>query len=1150
VRIERLTLERYGSLENRTLNFRPDAALHVVVGANETGKTTTLSAIGDLIFGFPPRTPYGFAHKLELLRLGGALRLGDGAFFEMRRRKGVSNTLVDADDKPMPDEALKRALAGVTRETFETEFGLTAAALREGGEALLKAGGKLAETLAASSAGLSALSRLRERLAADAEALFTARKSAGKPFYLAYERHEQADRRLRDAVVSADALKGADDAILQAKADRMALEAEHEENGKALQRLQRALRTRPKLARLNDLTGELQTLADLPALAAATISPWRAAFVDDAASTQQLAALALSDAADHAKIDELAVNGPLLEAGEAVDALRERLGAVRKAIEDLPNRVAARNAARASLAESARRLGLADHDRLLATLPTDAALARAQSLIAVGRSAIDKRRDCLDRRDRASSEHARLAATAGDAPVDPEPLRRRLEAMADVGADADRLRRDGTACEAERLSLAEAAAALDPPAGEPDRLAKLPLPDAASIASHVSLADAAAEARREADDRIASEDRAIGDLEAKRKTLARAGAVATRSDLIEARRNREAAFSALGETLDGDATDRRSRFAALGSASRAIDDITDIVLSDAGRAARLEAMEEQIRDSREKRSEAAARVADLERRRGDEASQWIALWATSGLAPRAPAEMARWRERVAGIVSRRGSLMARLSEIDALAAKVESRRAALIGILRDHGATPDSHLPADLLFREAQAMLAVLQRDWTASRAQEEARRRAGRDVTEAAAALERAEAVLSDHSAQWPAAAAAIGLVPTASLEEADAALGVWRNVAAPSHNLASEQHRIDRIEEDFAAFNTDVGALVVAAAPELAGRDARDALASLYVALAAARRALQTREQLQRAIEERREIVGALEARREAASAVIKSAVRRLGVADAAELGPALDRLDRREALEGERSELTRDLAAIADGFDEATLRLEQDGLDVDAAPAQIERLELRQKALLGEIGEASAKLRQAENDREALARGRDAVGAARDRAEAAAELTNIAERWIAQAAAAELAKRAIERRRAAIEDPLVARAGALFSIATAQSFVGLGADYGKADEPILVAVRANGKRVEIEGLSEGARDQLFLALRLALLERRAAEPLPFIGDDLLASFDESRTQRTLTLLAEFGRSRQVILFTHHLHVAELAAAAGDPAIEVLRI
>jgi chromosome segregation protein len=1038
----------------------------------------------------------------------------------------------------------------VTRETFESEFGLTAAALREGGRSLLKAGGRLTETLAASSAGLSALSRLRERLAGEAEALFTARKSAGKPFYLALERHEQADRRLRDAIVSADALKSADDAILMARAHRMALEAEHEENGKALQRLQRAVRTRPKLARLGDLAGELQTLTDLPALAAAMIASWRAAFVEDASLTQQWAALTLADASDEARIGELAVNGPLIEAGEAVDALRERIGAVRKAIEDLPNRVAGRNAARSSLAEAARRLGLADHDMLLAALPTDAALARAQSLIAAGRSAIDKRRDCLDRRDRALSEAARLAATAGEAPVDPEPLRRRLDAMADVGADADRLRRDRAACEAETRSLAETAAALDPQGGDPDRLAKLPLPDAASIALHVSVAEASMEARREADDRVASEDRAIRDVEAKRKALARDGAVATRADLLEARGQREAAFAALSEALDSDVADRRSRLAALGSASRAVDDITDIVLSDAGRAARLESMEEQIRDSRARKSEAAERIADLERRRADEAAQWAALWAASGLAPRAPAEMARWRERVAAIASRRESLMARLGEIDALGSKVEARRVALALLLRGHGATPAADLPADLLIREAQAMLAVLQRDWTESRAREEARRRAGRDVAEAAATLERAEMALAEQSAQWPAAAAAIGLAPTASLEEAEAALGVWRNVAAPSHALASEQHRIDRIEEDLASFNADVGALVAAAAPEWSGRDAREALASLSIALAAARRAMQAREQLQRAVEERRAARTALAARREAASAVIESAMQRLGIADAAKVGPALDRLERRDALEKERGDLTRDLAAIADGFDEARLRLEQNGLDVDATPGQIERLELRQRALLGEIGEASAKLRQTENDREALARGRDAVGAARDRAEAAAELTNIAERWIAQTAAAELARRAIERRRAAVEDPLVARAGALFSVATAQSFIGLGADYDQADEPILVALRVSGERVKIEGLSEGARDQLFLALRLALLERRPAEPLPFIGDDLLASFDETRTQRTLALLAEFGRARQVILFTHHLHVADLAVAAGDPAIEVLRI
>ena len=59
----------------------------------------------------------------------------------------------------------------------------------------------------------------------------------------------------------------------------------------------------------------------------------------------------------------------------------------------------------------------------------------------------------------------------------------------------------------------------------------------------------------------------------------------------------------------------------------------------------------------------------------------------------------------------------------------------------------------------------------------------------------------------------------------------------------------------------------------------------------------------------------------------------------------------------------------------------------------------------------------------------------------------------------------------------------------------------------------------RVPVAGMSEGARDQLFLSLRLALLELRAVEPLPFIADDLLSSFDEARTARMLGLL---GRIR----------------------------
>ena len=111
MRLERLTLSPYGRFADRTLEFKPEAALHVVLGLNESGKTTALTALGDLIYGFPGQTPYGFRHDQRLLRVGGIFHLADGSRLEFRRRKGNLNTLVDADDKPIADAALRSRLS-------------------------------------------------------------------------------------------------------------------------------------------------------------------------------------------------------------------------------------------------------------------------------------------------------------------------------------------------------------------------------------------------------------------------------------------------------------------------------------------------------------------------------------------------------------------------------------------------------------------------------------------------------------------------------------------------------------------------------------------------------------------------------------------------------------------------------------------------------------------------------------------------------------------------------------------------------------------------------------------------------------------------------------------------------------------------------
>ena len=71
----------------------------------------------------------------------------------------------------------------------------------------------------------------------------------------------------------------------------------------------------------------------------------------------------------------------------------------------------------------------------------------------------------------------------------------------------------------------------------------------------------------------------------------------------------------------------------------------------------------------------------------------------------------------------------------------------------------------------------------------------------------------------------------------------------------------------------------------------------------------------------------------------------------------------------------------------------------------------------------------------------------------------------------------------------------------------------------------------------LSQGTREQLYLALRLALVDEYCGalgrEPLPILADDVLVQFDDERARKALELFKEIAdrdESRQFILMTHH--------------------
>lgn len=75
-------------------------------------------------------------------------------------------------------------------------------------------------------------------------------------------------------------------------------------------------------------------------------------------------------------------------------------------------------------------------------------------------------------------------------------------------------------------------------------------------------------------------------------------------------------------------------------------------------------------------------------------------------------------------------------------------------------------------------------------------------------------------------------------------------------------------------------------------------------------------------------------------------------------------------------------------------------------------------------------------------------------------------------------------------------------------------------------------------LEYLSEGARNQVYLAVRLAIcsLVLPKDDPCPLILDDVLATFDDVRAKQTLRLLRELARERQILLFTCRSREREL--------------
>ncbi|NQT48994.1 MAG: hypothetical protein HQ578_08490 [Chloroflexi bacterium] len=243
--------------------------------------------------------------------------------------------------------------------------------------------------------------------------------------------------------------------------------------------------------------------------------------------------------------------------------------------------------------------------------------------------------------------------------------------------------------------------------------------------------------------------------------------------------------------------------------------------------------------------------------------------------------------------------------------------------------------------------------------------------------------------------------------------------------------------------------------------------------------------------------------------------------------------------QSLQNERRRVEEDLLDLGGGATLAELLREAAQVDADSLPGQIDRISDEVEHLQNEENRLRRELWEEEQAVKQMDGSAQAAEAAEKAQEILATVRSSVERYLRLRMASIVLRREIERYRAENQGQLLSRAGDLFSQLTLGSFAGLQTDYNEKDEPVLVGIRPSGEAVVVSGMSDGTLDQLYLSIRLASLEKylETGEPMPFVVDDILIRFDDQRAEATLKVLADLAQKTQVIFFTHHSRLVDLA-------------
>ncbi len=1165
MKLKRLELKAFGPFTNRTLEFNSKCpGLHIIFGPNEAGKSSSLRALKALLYGFPGRTPDNFLHNYDKLLVGGCLENSAGKELFFQRRKRRINDVIDENGDPVDPEVLSAFIPDLEPDLFESLYGIDHDTLIRGGEDILAQKGAVGQALFAAGAGMSSLRKVIDQLENDAGDLF---KPAGQnpEINRAVKEFNDLKKKAKEKSLSYNEWKKHHTILQNAEKKRTDLEKERRLNDKELHRLSRLQQAIPELAAVKNHQQQLNDLGHVISLPTDFAERYKQVTEEMREGKQQLDKSCELQKIIEKKRRNISVNRKLLNNAVLVDDFHQRLGEYRKGQKDRPVRdgmkITLRREAGELLKQVRPDLKLDDIESLRPMLVKK----RTVQTLSTKYEAITQQLAMAEKQSgTAATKFKNTAAELVEMPVimDSSFLSQAVK-LARKAGDIDALLENNiNEVELEKKECLRQLKRIGLWSGDLAALMELPLPSYDTVQqfenSYSEIADEIRELKKDSKKNKQNLKKALAEI----KKAEYAGRIPSEKDLIQTRGKREKGWQLLRQQWieQKDVTREIKNFDPLlplpdayeGYVKKA-DDIADRLRREADRVAGVAGLHVQVKDLTESlaENEKDKKALDLQKKELDAA--WLRVWQPVGITPRTPKEMNGFLTRMEKLRFKVQNIFKKEQETERY---VEKRKNLKKAVVKGLYLMEEKEIPAGeeegeklgpvLIFAEAvleknAAWKIKLEKLKDRQGKMEKTFHQAGKDLKIAQEALDRWQN-------KWSRALSGLGLKEDVTTSEAIDLLDTLKDCFDKLKEADDLRKRIAGIDRDASEMDRELKELLKKVAPDILDLPMDRAILKLRVQLNKAQKDEILFDKLTEESDSLKKEIYTAQKRLQSAHEQMNELLHTAKCDRPEELMPVMEKSAVYKSLQEKISDTSTRITKIGAGVSLEELDEQAAKVNIDELPGMIESLKKDiEEGINPEINSISQIIGEEKNILAAMDGGDEAALLTCEMEEKLAKIQRLAERYTHVKLASRILQQEIERYREAHQDPVLKIASNYFKDLTLSSFAGLRTDVDDKGNPVLVGIRPDNSFLNVESMSSGTRDQLYLALRLATLKFRLekSEAMPFIVDDILINFDDDRSRATLNVLSELSEKNQIILFTHHKQIVEEAEGVKKKGI-----